>query len=545
MLRLLPLCLALAPAVGLADDIPLVSEVSAVTLYPNGASIIRDVPFSMPAGAHQLILTDLPRTTPLASVRVAVEGAVMGSVSARTDFVPPRTEEDSAALEAARAEVERLEAAMREARAQIEAIRLEAEAAEARVAFLDKLGEGEGVAQMDVAALRDLVGMIGEETLAALQTAHDAQRRADTADRDLKDLREELDRARKALAALVPERADRAMLAVAVSADAATEGQLTVTYNTGDAGWTPVYDLRLDRAGETLRIARGAFVAQTTGENWSDVAMTLSTVRPSEQTSPSDIWPWLRRIFDPEDLQTKTLMREQMEDDSFAGALAEPAIEAPVMVEEAQASFDGLAVTYTYPGTVSVASGADRVRLALGELETDVDLVAQAVPISDPTAFLMASVTNDTGELILPTPEASFYLDGRFIGQQYLDLIPAGGEADLSFGPIDGLRLTRTVLDRNEGDRGVITRSNELTEEVRIEVENLTGETWPLRVLDRVPFSEQEDLEIEWQAQPRPTEQDVDGKRGVLVWTFDLAPGQTQQIALSHSLEWPEGMRLR
>jgi len=401
------------------------------------------------------------------------------------------------------------------------------------------------VAQMDVAALRDLVGMIGEETLAALQTAHDAQRRADTADRDLKDLREELNRARKALAALVPERADRAMLAVAVSADAATEGQLTVTYNTGDAGWTPVYDLRLDRAGEALRIARGAFVAQTTGENWSDVAMTLSTVRPSEQTSPSDIWPWLRRIFDPEDLQTKTLMREQMEDDSFAGALAEPAIEAPVMVEEAQASFDGLAVTYTYPGTVSVASGADRVRLALGELEADVDLVAQAVPISDPTAFLMASVTNDTGELILPTPEASFYLNGRFIGQQYLDLIPAGGEADLSFGPIDGLRLTRTVLDRNEGDRGVITRSNELTEEVRIEVENLTGETWPLRVLDRVPFSEQEDLEIAWQAQPRPTEQDVDGKRGVLAWTFDLAPGQTQQIALSHRLEWPEGMRLR
>src|SRR6056297_463252 len=333
MLRLLPLCLALAPAAGLADDIPLVSEVSAVTLYPNGASIIREVPFSMPAGAHQLILTDLPRTTPLASVRVAVEGAVLGSVSARTDFVPPRTEEDSAALEAARAEVERLEAAMREARAQIEAIRLEAEAAEARVAFLDKLGEGEGVAQMDVAALRDLVGMIGEETLAALQTAHDAHRRAETADRDLKELTEELNRARKALAALVPERADRAMLAVAVSADAATKGRLTVTYNTGDAGWTPVYDLRLDRAGETLRIARGAFVAQTTGENWSDVAMTLSTVRPSEQTSPSDIWPWLRRIFDPEDLQTKTLMREQMEDDSFAGALAEPAIEAPVMVE--------------------------------------------------------------------------------------------------------------------------------------------------------------------------------------------------------------------
>ena len=157
----------------------------------------------------------------------------------------------------------------------------------------------------------------------------------------------------------------------------------------------------------------------------------------------------------------------------------------------------------------------------------------------------MAAITNDMGELILPTSEASFYLDGRFVGQRYLDLIPAGGEADLSFGPVEGLRLTRRVLDRNEGDRGVITKSNELTEEVRIEVENLTGESWPVRLLDRVPYSEQEDLEITWTAQPRPTEEDVDGKRGVLAWTVEIAPGATQEIALSHRIEWPEGMQLR
>ena len=60
----------------MAADIALSSRVSAVTLYPQGATVTREVAFSAPAGQHDLILADLPKGTPLASVRVAVEGAV-------------------------------------------------------------------------------------------------------------------------------------------------------------------------------------------------------------------------------------------------------------------------------------------------------------------------------------------------------------------------------------------------------------------------------------------------------------------------------------
>jgi len=306
----------------------------------------------------------------------------------------------------------------------------------------------------------------------------------------------------------------------------------------------PVYDLRLERSAGRLQIARGAFVRQVTGENWQDVALTLSTVRPSEQTTPSEVWPWQRQIFDPEQVLPRTSMRLDAESDSLAGA-SEPMAQAPVMVDMATASFDGLSVTYDYPEPVSVASGADRVRLAVGTLDLDTEISARAIPLNDATAFLMADFTNDAQDLILPTSEAMFYLDGRFIGKNFVDLIPAGGKASLSFGPIDGLRLTRTVLGRNAGDRGVISRSNELREDVLIEVENLTGETWPVTVLDRVPYSEQEALQINWQDTPMPQERDVDGKRGVLSWTFDLEPRQAQGIRLEHTLKWPDGMALQ
>ena len=163
----------------------------------------------------------------------------------------------------------------------------------------------------------------------------------------------------------------------------------------------------------------------------------------------------------------------------------------------------------------------------------------------DQTAYLMARLTNDTGEILLPTSEARFYLDGRYVGQRWLNLIPDGAKANMSFGPIEGLRLTRLVRDRNEGDRGILTKSNEQTETVEISVENLTGETWPLRLIDRVPVSEQEDLEITWSADPMPTERDVDDARGVMAWTFDLPSQETQTITVNTRMTWPEGKVLQ
>ena len=103
-MRYLPVLFACLPAALWAEDIPLQSHVSDVTLYPQGATITREVTFSAPAGQHQLILTDLPRATPLERVRVQIEGATMGSVTARRDFVPPVDPQKSAAIEAAEAE---------------------------------------------------------------------------------------------------------------------------------------------------------------------------------------------------------------------------------------------------------------------------------------------------------------------------------------------------------------------------------------------------------------------------------------------------------
>ena len=118
-------------------------------------------------------------------------------------------------------------------------------------------------------------------------------------------------------------------------------------------------------------------------------------------------------------------------------------------------------------------------------------------------------------------------------------------EVKLPFGAIEGLRLKRDMPVTAEGDRGVFTTSTQREEKAVLEVENLTDEVWPVRLLDQVPYSEQEDLEITYAAEPAPTEVNVDGQRGILAWEFDIAPGETKAVDLTTVMQWPEGMALR
>ena len=100
------------------------------------------------------------------------------------------------------------------------------------------------------------------------------------------------------MAALSQRAEDYAALAVSVTAKGG-EGHLVVTHFVYDANWSPVYDMALDRKAGKLIVDRGVLVRQASGEDWSGIALTLSTARPSEQSEPSQLYPWLRRVEDP------------------------------------------------------------------------------------------------------------------------------------------------------------------------------------------------------------------------------------------------------
>lgn len=541
MRALLAALLATTTLPAVADTLPATSRISAVTVYPDGAKLTREVTFTAPAaGAHELLVTDLPYDSDPGLIRLAAsDGLQLGAFNLRADRLPPREDPLTEAQKAAKAEVEAAQAAADSAQLALEAITAKVEAAEAQARFLSSFTGAlpDGATPETIKAM---AGMIGAETLAARQAALAAKADLPPAQKAVTQAQEVLAKAQAAYDALPSADMDYTALSVAVTAAGAGEATVTITQYVGNASWQPVYDLNLTRdGGDKLTLDRSVLVTQYTGEDWDGVALTLSSSRPSEQAAPSQLWPELRSIGPEVDVEE--LSRKAYGSDS---ALYETAPEAAAAPITAAMAYEGDTVVYQYPEPVTVATGAENLRLALDSLDFAPVVEAVAVPRLDDTAFVMASFTNASDEPLLPG-QAMLFREGVLVGSTWLDVIAPGVETDLGFGAIETLRVKREMPKRQGGETGVFTSSNQQTESAVITVENTGTEAWPVRILDQVPYSEQDDLEVEVTASPAPGETDVEGQRGILAWDFDLAAGGKQTITLEHVLTWPEGMVLQ
>ena len=527
-----------------ADTIAATSRITAVTVYPDGAKLTREVTFSAPsAGAHELLVTNLPYDSDPGAIRLAPsEGLQVGAFALRANRLPPREDPLTEDQQAAKTAIEAAQGATDQAQLALEAITAKVEAAEAQVRFLSSFtGALPDGATPDT--IKSMAVMIGTETLAARQAALAAKAELSPARKAVTEAQDALAKAQAAYDALPSADMDYTALSVAVNAAEAGEETVTITQYVGNASWQPVYDLNLTReGGDKLVLDRSVLVTQYTGEDWDGVALTLSSSRPAEQAAPSQLWPELRSIG-PEETEEDRARKVMGAGDVLYEA-APATVAAPAPTVTAGMGYEGDTVVYHYPEAVTVATGAENLRLALDSLDFAPVVKAVAVPRLDKTAFVMASFTNASAEPLLPG-QAMLFRDGVLVGQTWLDVIAPGVESDVGFGAIETLTVKREMPKRAGGETGVFTSANQQSESAVITVENTGTESWPVRILDQVPYSEQDDLEIEVTASPEPSETDVEGQRGILAWEFDLAAGGKETITLEQVLTWPEGMVLR
>ncbi|HMS94581.1 MAG TPA: mucoidy inhibitor MuiA family protein, partial [Tabrizicola sp.] len=444
MRSLLSLLLVTTALPALADTIPATSRITAVTVYPEGAKLTREVIFTVPAaGSHELLVTDLPSVDDLIVARIAGgEGLQVGAYNIRTDRLPPREDPLTPEQEAAKAKVEELEASEQAALLALDAVQARIDAAEAQVRFLSSFSGGlpDGATPETIKAM---AAMIGTETLAARETALAARAEYWPVQKALIETQEALTKARDAYAALPSADMDYAALSVAVEAAGAGEQTVTITQYVGGAYWQPTYELNLTREGDdAVSLKRAVLVTQYTGEDWSNVALTLSSSAPSLEASPSSLWPELRSI-EPE-MTGDDLARME--------AVASPAMieeEVEVVAEKsgpiiAGAAIEGDTVVYNYPNPVTVATGVEDLRLSLDDISFAAVVKAVAVPRRDATAYFVASFVNPSDEPLLPG-SAMLYREGVLVGSTELGMIAPGVEAEVGFGAIETLRIKREM----------------------------------------------------------------------------------------------------
>ena len=88
------------------------------------------------------------------------------------------------------------------------------------------------------------------------------------------------------------QKAPMSEVEVRIDAPAACKGSFTLTYYVQNAGWYPSYDIRSDGLSKPVEIAYKANVFQNTGEEWPDVALSLSSSNPTTGSIAPELQTW-------------------------------------------------------------------------------------------------------------------------------------------------------------------------------------------------------------------------------------------------------------
>ncbi|WP_147126303.1 mucoidy inhibitor MuiA family protein [Shimia ponticola] len=518
-----------------ADVLPAASVVTGAVIYPQGAEVTERFEVEIPAGRHQIVLAmrdarGLPEIA-LQGDMTLIGRRMDGRVIDPERFYTAAQSEALSALEAA-------ETARRDHQAAITAAKETITALDAQIAYL-KSARASGDVPATAQDLQATLGILGQELPRLLRARLEAARAVDELIKADEAFRRDFETANAALAALNPPQEGWARIALEVQAETTTQARGTLTSMAPDAGWSPVYDLMLDSQTGDVAVTRKAEVFKQSPGDWRSVDLILSTIVPSETVGASPVFPNIVRMHDGSVVaMPRSAVRMNAEAETFS--MDAPVMEPAIVMEGAVGEYEGAAFVFAFDGAQTIAGGGGATELALNETVLDGTREIVAIPRRDQSAFVTARVDNTSGGPLI-AGRARVYRDDTYFGDTFMDEIPDGAEAVLPFGSLESVRLSYRIDDRDEGDRGLIRRSNTQNERVSFEVENLGPEPIDLRALYALPVSEQEDLVIEIGSSPRPDAQDADGVRGVAAWDLTLEPGGTQTVEIEMSLTWPEG----
>ncbi|QPF83713.1 mucoidy inhibitor MuiA family protein [Bradyrhizobium genosp. L] len=519
-----------------AADLDAASNVDAVTVYPDGASVSRVMTLDLPAGDNTLVAKDFPLGLDPSSLRVEGEAGsalTIGAIDARPPHLAPP---------ANLPEIDKRIEALKDQREDLQGL---IASAEARRKFAEHFAEaspvgiGEKGEARPVSEWRTAFSAVADEVATADNAIRDATRKQRDIDRELARL--EADRATKP-----PSKLE---VRIEVASAAATKATLRVTYAVRNARWMPVYDARLDAGARdrkpALELVRRAEITQSTGEDWSNVALVVSTVHVARGGNAPDLNPLLVQYPKPllpmaAGKAVDGLQQRAMPAPVSSAAMADMAVR-PAEEREAVAETSAFQASFKIPGRVSVAANEGAKSLRISTTKITPDLAIRAVPVIDPTAFLEASFVQADDAPLLPG-RVSIYRDGIFVGRGRMAATAKDETVRLGFGADDKVKIERTVVKRNEGSAGLIVTTSK-TDERAFKTTVRNGHDFPIKVAiqDQLPVSENEDIVVEMLPASTPaTTTNIRDRRGVLEWAFEARPGDVKDINFAWRVRWPK-----
>ncbi|WOX25973.1 mucoidy inhibitor MuiA family protein [Streptomyces solicathayae] len=313
-----------------------------------------------------------------------------------------------------------------------------------------------------------------------------------------------------------------------VEAAAAGPATLRLSHLTPCALWRPAYRAVLD--GGSLTLETDAMVWQRTGEDWSDVRLTLSTARSALAGDPPRLDEDRLTLKDRTAEERRTveveLREEEIADLGPTAVLGLPGVDD-----------GGEARVLSVPAPVSVPADGRAHRVPVSAFSTAAGSEYACSPELSPLVTQVVRFDNRSGHALLAGP-VDLVRGSGFAGRGTLDFTTPGAPVELAFGSCDDHRVIRRAEESRDTtgltQRTVVTRTVHLNLS-RFSAPGERGERM-IAVQERIPVSEVSAVEVRLRKEacsPAPDSLDTEG---IARWNVPLAPGGRRTITLVYEL---------
>jgi hypothetical protein len=553
------------------------SRITAVTVYSDRAIVTRTTSSDLIVGEHAVTFENLPAALLDESVQASgkgVNGATILDVRTQTVFIETAANDRVKTLED-----------------QIKALQKQRRLLDDRVKILE---EQRGFVQRMLQASTTLAG-----TATTRPSLDEWQKLAAYSDESLGKIASELQsidtqkedvQAKEAtfhqqlgeLRTARGKRSKTVIVRVAITGPGKLE--IALRYAIPNAGWAPAYDARLRSADRTVELSYFGNVRNGTGEDWNNVALTLSTARPGVGGAAPELKPWIADVFRPNGDQLPIVGNNVMELSRInrdgetrlsltpvdvelgrgngqvftnIGATSRAAAPPPSQPAVTNAGLPSASVeasvasaTFKIPVAVSIPGNNITQKVPIAGTRLGATLQYQSTPKMMEAAFLSAYATNTSDYSLIAGPMNTFF-DDTFVATSNLKTVMPGEKFELALGVDDGISVKRRVVNRFTEETGLTNKSHRVTYEVLVTLTN--NKLTPERVVfkEPTPISRDEKIviklltpqekEMGTLSNPKEVTREEDGK---IVWRVNLRSGEKREFTLKLSIEHPGDIRV-
>jgi len=546
----------LSATIAFATEKPVKSTVERVTVFTQGAQVFRSANITAGSGITHLVFTGITQDINPQSIQAGGKGSfIVTDVKHRIKYPEPIKQKP--VPKEVTAEIESLEDTLTELgfrKFEIED-RLAAYQLEKDMIWKNKLTKGEGKSD----SLEVLIGAMDffHKRLGELNTligkAKREQFKNNTAINETNTRLQELRAYKQDTDPDKPYVAENQVV-VTISADAPATGTVEISYMVSGAGWTPSYDLRATNTTEPIKILYKANVFQSTGEDWKNVRMKLSTSNPNRSHIKPSLPIWYINYY--------TATRQVTIAGSARGARPQSTDNANyISGEEERALSKQLSDLSPAQSAANYSQMVETMANVEFDIKLDYDVPSDGishmvaikseslpakyihylVPKVESEAFLLARVTGWENLNLLPGSANLFY-DGTYVGQTVINPNVINDTLDLAMGRDNAITVTRTRLKDKEGNKLL---GPEITRTISYELRVKSNKSKPINLVmeDQIPVSNNKDIKVEIKDEGKA---DYNLATGGLRWDMKLDGLTTKSVKfvyeVTHNKDMPLSM---